>query len=1109
MAWYNVSSGGTSISSSSNYTTASISTTTTYYVESKTAALQGSCISAGRTEVIAIVNANPSAPLAVNASRCGAGSIQVGATPSDNQTIDWYAAATGTTPAFKIAALTLDTNVTTANRLFYAASRDLTTGCLSSVRTTVTATYNALPSAVTTVVNAARCGEGALNLSATAPTGSTLHWYADSLISENPLFIGNAYTTPSLSATTIYWVVSKSTAGCYATSLKRVTATINAVPSAPIATGNTRCGAGTLSLTAIAPIGGSVAWYNVSSGGTSLSVASNYTTATLTTSTTYYVESKTASSLGSCVSLNRTEVIATVNTNPASPLASNASRCGPGAIQVGAIPSDNQVIDWYAASTGTALPFKVGFSTIDTNVTTSNRVFYAAARDLTNGCSSPVRTTVTATYNAYPANLTTATNASKCNPDTATISATALSGMTIDWYADSTLNTLLQSGSTSGVNKFITPFINSSTNYWAVQRNVTSGCLSPVSKKVTVTINVTPDAPASSNKERCGSGTVVLTAVPPQGSSVAWFNVSTGGTSLSTTLSYTTPSLSSTTTYYVESRAAGPCISVTRTPVIATVNSVPSAPTAVNASRCGPGSIQLMANPASTNDQTIDWYAAATGTVPAFKMNSLVLDTSITATKLYYAASRNIATGCLSATRTTVTATFNALPAAVTTVVNGARCGEGTLNLSATPQTGASIEWYPDSNRVGTLLNTGNTFTTPLLTSTNLYWLVSKSTAGCYSASSKRITASINQIPSAPVANGNARCSTGTVLLTAVAPVGGTVGWYNVSSGGTSLSSLVSYTTPSLTTTTTYFAEAKTAAAAGSCISSTRTMVIALINDRPLPPTAINDARCGAGLVKPSGIPLSNQNQVIDWYAASTGTTAPFKTSALILDTIVSSTKTFYIASRNTSTGCVSNNRVAVLGIINSSAPTLASASITSTLVSDVCGARIYRYTAAAVSGANSYNWTLPNNGSYIDSGSNGNVVKVLYPSNQATVLTDSIKVNAVNACGTGPSRALKVNLTQCILPTGKIQTEEIKSTEEINASIYPNPTFNRFNLNVNSSSIEIVSVRILDVQGRLVRAIKIKPNQINEIGSEFTPGIYFFEIRQGHRIKTKKVIKY
>ena len=85
-----------------------------------------------------------------------------------------------------------------------------------------------------------------------------------------------------------------------------------------------------------------------------------------------------------------------------------------------------------------------------------------------------------------------------------------------------------------------------------------------------------PTAPTVTNGSRSLAGTVSLSAAAPAGSTVDWYANATGGNVLlggTGTLSFTTPSISATTTYYVQSRnATTGCVSSTRTAVVATVN---------------------------------------------------------------------------------------------------------------------------------------------------------------------------------------------------------------------------------------------------------------------------------------------------------------------------------------------------------------------------------------------------------------------------------------------------------------------------------------------------------------------------------------------------------
>jgi hypothetical protein len=100
------------------------------------------------------------------------------------------------------------------------------------------------------------------------------------------------------------------------------------------------------------------------------------------------------------------------------------------------------------------------------------------------------------------------------------------------------------------------------------------------------------------------------------------------------------------------------------------------------------------------------------------------------------------------------------------------------------------------------------------------------------------------------------------------------------------------------------------------------------------------------------------------------------------------------------------------------------SASITQTLVVNVCGGKIYRYTAAAVTGATGYQWQLPNavggiTGVSLDSGeaTSSRIIRVKYLSNNAALTTDSIFVKSFNACGSSRSKSAKLTNTLLSAP--------------------------------------------------------------------------------------------
>lgn len=89
--------------------------------------------------------------------------------------------------------------------------------------------------------------------------------------------------------------------------------------------------------------------------------------------------------------------------------------------------------------------------------------------------------------------------------------------------------------------------VNATTNYTVLVTNTTTGCSN------TQNVNLTYSNPSLSSTtpaSRCGAGTVVLGATGT-GTTLNWYNVATGGTLLYSGASFTTPTISSTTNYWV------------------------------------------------------------------------------------------------------------------------------------------------------------------------------------------------------------------------------------------------------------------------------------------------------------------------------------------------------------------------------------------------------------------------------------------------------------------------------------------------------------------------------------------------------------------------------
>lgn len=254
----------------------------------------------------------------------------------------------------------------------------------------------------------------------------------------------------------------------------------------------------------------------------------------------------------------------------------------------------------------------------------------------------PARNSLTVTLNIEGNNGVPVTSGGmNCGPGTVTLSGTSTG--TIYWFDVPTGGTSLGSGST-----FVTPSISANTNYYAQ-----SGLNCPSARStVTATINAIPTAPTVTDGSRCGTGTVDL-AASSASPTIEWYTASSGGSSVASGTTFTTPSISSSEIYYAQSVDATTCVS-SRTAVNATINPIPADPTTTGGNLCGTGSTTTLT--ASGSD--IFWYDDATGTNQVGTGNNFVTPV-LSATTIYYAQSSN---GTCESNFVPATATLVSLP---------------------------------------------------------------------------------------------------------------------------------------------------------------------------------------------------------------------------------------------------------------------------------------------------------------------------------------------------------------------------------------------------------------------------------------------------------------
>jgi gliding motility-associated-like protein len=293
----------------------------------------------------------------------------------------------------------------------------------------------------------------------------------------------------------------------------------------------------------------------------------------------------------------------------------------------------------------------------------------------------------------------------------------------------------------------------------ATTQNVASG---------TAVVNAVPSVVTTAGGSNVGTGTVALSATATSGAVLDWYAASSGGSSLSTGLSYTTPSISTTTTYYVEARnTTTGCISSTRTAVVATISS-----------------------PGSPSISTGGSFGSAFSTCLGIASSNQTFTVS----------------GTLLTANLVITA-----PSGYEVSLNGTGY-LGSVSISPSSGTVSTTTIYVRLTSSASNGASGN---------------IVVSTTGAADVNIPTGTGVVNALPTVTGTSGGSNVGTGTVSLAGTASAGATLDWFAASSGGSSLASGLSFTTPSISSTTTYYVEARNTIT--GCISSSRTAVVATI----------------------------------------------------------------------------------------------------------------------------------------------------------------------------------------------------------------------------------------------------------------------------------------
>lgn len=761
--------------------------------------------------------------------------------------------------------------------------------------------------AAPTLAGTTICAGQSTTLSATAPGGS-YGWY-NTATGGVAFGLGNSYSTPALNNTQTYYVQT-TIAGC-SSSRTPVTVTVTPLPAAPTVANASICTGNTATLTATAP-GGTYQWYDAALGGNLLTSTSVFTTPALYASTSYYVQTTVAGCTG-----NRAVVNISVNPAPAAPTVLGTTICaGNSSFLTATAPGGNY--QWYdAAVGGTQVANNSSFTTPVLNTTTTYYVQTTVA-----GCTGN-RTAVSVNVTPLPT-APSLQAASVCAGNSASLSATAPGG-TYQWYDAVSGGNLLTTGSS-----YQTPVLNSSVSYY-VQTTV-NGCTG-ARAAVTATVIAIPAPPTATGGNVCTGNSLTLNATAP-GGTYQWYDALSGGTLLTSATSYTTPVLTSSTNYFVQTTVSG-CTS-TRTQVTATVIPIQDpAFTYPSGTFCVSGSnpVPLIAG-------------SGTGTFSASPAGLVFVST--TTGEINVAASK---TG--SYTIQFVTSGVCVYTSSATVNITNAPNASFSYNSPYCPQQLTAMPDFPAlasagifSAASGLVFKSNSTGEIDLKKSTPGTYTVTNNIAasgGCIAANASN-TVTINPEPTVNAGVDQTVCAGTIVSLTGI--IGGTAtaaGWSGGSGSFSTTSQLTTQYTPGANETTIKL-YLTTDDPAGPCAAAKDSVSIFII-PTPAAPTVNTTAVCvGKTALLTATAPGGNY----EWYTVASGGTF-ISNSSVYTTPVLSATTTYYVQSTiNSCTG----PRAAVTVTVSPKP------SINSAPAGEVCSSQPLTYQILSDQTGSSYTWS-------------------------------------------------------------------------------------------------------------------------------------------------------
>ncbi len=379
------------------------------------------------------------------------------------------------------------------------------------------------------------------------------------------------------------------------------------------------------------------------------------------------------------------------------------------------------------------------------------------------------------------------------------------------------------------------------------------------------------------------------------------------------------------------------------------------------------------------------------------------------------------------------------------------------------------------------------------------------------------------QLPTTPqpiVASTSSVCTaiaSGATITYTIPKVAAASGYIWTAQAGTTLISHpngtgVNDTTVTVTFTSGFSTSNITVQSLNDCGTS-GTRSLSIVRSNPSTPGLISGPTNACPHISPSGIAATYTvspvaNAVVYTWTLPVGATAVTGQGTNTISFIYPAGYTGGIITVTATNGCGSGGvRSLAINKLNPSTPGLIDA-----IQLQPCPGRQYSYSIAAMpANAAQLLWTVPTDGTIL-TGQGTTSITVSYTDNP---VNGNVTVQALSNCSNSSTRTTPVKLPACppSLPFAKSSPNETSNIQQGNTGtnmlIYPNPSSNNFKLKIPAVFGGLITVKILDMQGRELKKIKITEGTEHvSFGNDLAPGTYFIEIFYGRNKSVQTLIK-